>query len=84
MVSHNLSFDIDNLCENVKTNANLSNFSHIDFDKLGSEDKNNIEEDIYDMMATFKTTPLDIANLFLKLYMRELRKKWKFHLGTKK
>ena len=30
------------------------------YNKLGSEDKHRIEEAIYDMMETFKITPLDI------------------------
>ena len=46
----------------------LSRFSHFDFDRLGTKDKNNIEDSIYDVRATFKTT------LVIKFYMRELRK----------
>lgn len=84
MVSHNLSSDIDNLCESVKTNANLSSFSHIYFDKFGSEDKHNLEEDIYDMMATFKTTPLEFANPIPKSLYERVEKKWKFNLETEK
>lgn len=38
VVSHNPSSNIDNLCENIITNADLSGFTHVDFDKLGSVD----------------------------------------------
>ena len=75
MGSYNPSSDIDNLCENIKTNADLLGFTHVDFDNLGS-----IEEAIYDMMVTFKTTPLKIANSLPKSLYDRVEKKWKFNL----
>ena len=62
MISHNPSFDLDNLCDNIKSNVDLSSFTHIEFDKLGKVDQNKVEEAIYDTMDTFKSTPLEIAN----------------------
>ena len=62
VVSHNPSSKIDNLCANITTNVDLSGFTHVDFDKLGKFDKNKVEEAIYDMRATLKKNPLEIAN----------------------
>lgn len=84
MVSNNPSFDIDNLCENVLKNEDLSGFSHIDFDKLGSVDKNNVEEAIYDMMVMFNSTPLEISNSIPKSLYDRVEKKWNFSLTTER
>lgn len=54
VVRYNPSSDLDNLCDNIKSNADLSSFAHIDFDKSGKIEQNTIEESIYVMMATFK------------------------------
>ena len=62
MVSHNPSSNIDNLCENIVANVDLSRFTYVNFDKLWSEDKNKVQEAIYEMMATFTTIPLDFSN----------------------
>ena len=62
MVSHSPSFDLDNLCENIKNNVDLSGFTHVEFDQLGKIDTNKVEESIYAMMETFKKTPIEIAN----------------------
>ena len=35
---------IENLCENVKDNANLFGLKNIDFEKLKREEKNQVEE----------------------------------------
>ena len=71
VVSHNPLLDLENLCENVKNNADLSGFSHVDFDKLSKVEKNQVEEALYAMMEKFKTTPLELANSMPKsLYER--------------
>ena len=62
MASHNPSSDLDNLCDNIKSNANLFGFTHIKFNKLKKVDQNMILEAIYVMMDTFKSTPLEISN----------------------
>ena len=56
VVSQYPSSDLDNLCDNIKSNVDLSSFTHIEFDKLGKVDQNTVEEAIYVMMATFKST----------------------------
>ena len=43
VVSHKPHFDLENLCENVKNNADLSSLKHIGFDKLRREEKNQVE-----------------------------------------
>lgn len=67
VVRNNLSSDIDNLCENIKTNANLSGFTHVDFDKQGSVDKKKVDEAKYDMKTTFKTTLVEISKSLPKI-----------------
>ena len=37
VVSHNPLSDLENVCENIKSNENLSVLKSIDFDKLGGE-----------------------------------------------
>ena len=36
--------DLENLCENFMSNVDFLGFSHIDFDKLGRKEKNQVEE----------------------------------------
>lgn len=67
VVSHNPSSNLDNLCDNINSNVDLSSFTHIEFDKLGEAYQNKVEEAIYEMMATFKSTPLEIANSLPKI-----------------
>ena len=65
MVSHNPSSDLDNLCENIRNNVDLSGLSHIEFDNIGKIEKNQVEEVVYSMMEIFKRTPLELANFVL-------------------
>ena len=62
MLSHNPLLDLENLCENVNNNVDLSGFSRVEFDKLGKVEKNQVEEALYAMMSKFKTTPLEFSN----------------------
>ena len=80
MISHTPSSDIDNLCEKNKTNVDFPCLTHVDFDNLGSVDKNKVEEAINDMMATFKTTPLEIFNSLPKNIYDRVEQKWQFIL----
>lgn len=75
VVSHNPSSDLDNLCDNIKLNADLSSFKHIEFYKLGKVDQNIVEEAIYVMMATFKSTPLEISNSLPKSLYDQVEQK---------
>lgn len=84
VVSYNPSSNIDNLYDNIKTNRDLSSFTHVYFDKLGSIDKNKVEESIYDMMATFKTTPLEIVDSLPKSLYNIVKQKWQYSLTTER
>lgn len=84
VVIHNLSSYIDKLCDNIKINADLSGFTHVDFDKLGSVDKNKVEEALYEMMATFKSTPLEISDSLPKSLYDLVEQKWQYSLTTKR
>lgn len=75
MVSHCPSSDLDNLCENTKNNVDLSKFTHIEFDKLGKIEMNQVEESIYAMMVTFKKTPIELANSIPKSLYDTVEKK---------
>lgn len=66
MVSHKPLSDLKNLSENVKNNVDLFGFRHVNFDDLGKQEKNIVEESLYEMMSKFKTTPLEFSNLVPK------------------
>lgn len=84
MVSHNPLSNLENLCENIKSNANLSNLKHIDFDKLRKEEKNQVEEALYAMMSKFKKTPLEFSNTIPKGLYDIIEKKWYYYLNLEK
>ena len=84
VVSHSPSSDLNNLCENIRNNANLSSFSHIEFDNLGNIEKNQVEEEIYSMMATFKKNPLEISNSIPKSLYERVEKKWHYYLNIER
>ena len=44
VVSHSPSLDLNNLCENIRNNVDLSSFSSIEFDNLGKIEKNQVGE----------------------------------------
>ena len=83
-MSHNPSLDLDNLCENVINNVDLSRFSHIDFENLGKVENNQVEMAIYAMMATFKKAPLEIANSIPKILYERVEQNWNYCLDTKR
>ena len=83
-MSHSPSSNLDNLCENIRNNVNLSGFSHIEFDNLKNIKKNQVEEAIYAMMDTLKKTPLEIANSIPKSLYDRVEKKWHYCLNTKR
>ena len=73
---------MDNLCENIKNNVDLSGFTHVEFDTLGKIDMNKLEESIYamDKLTTFKMTPIDIANSLPKCLYDRVEQRWKYSL----
>ena len=58
MISQKPLFDLENICENVRNNADLSSLKNIDFEKLGREEKNLVKEAVYAIMSKFMNTPL--------------------------
>ena len=66
VVSHTPKFDLENICDNVKDNADLLGLKGIKFNKLSREQQNMVEESIYTMMAKFKNTPLELDNTMPK------------------
>ncbi len=50
VVGYNPLLDLENLFENVRNSIDLLGFSHVDFDKLGKVEKNQVEEALYAMM----------------------------------
>lgn len=81
---HCPSSDLDNLCENIKNNADLSGFTHVEFDELGKLDMNKVDESIYAMIENFKMTPIEIANFLPKSLYDRVEERWKYSLTTKK
>ena len=84
MVSHSPSSNLDNLCENIKTNADLSGFTHGEFDKLGKIEMNKVEEYVYAMMETFKKTPIKISNSLPQSLYDRVEKRWQYSLTTER
>ena len=84
MVSHNPLYDLENLCENVKNNTDLSSLKNIDFDKLGRDEKSQVEEELYAIMSKFKNTPLEFSNTIPKGLYDIVEKKWHYCLKLEK
>ena len=76
MLSHKPQSEIDILCNNIKTHANLSRFKKLHFDKLIKEDKVRIEESTYEMMEKFKTNPLEIVDTLPQRLCNIIEQKW--------
>lgn len=72
LLSHSPSFDLDNLCDNIKNNVDLLGFKHVEFDKNEKLDMNKVEEFVYEMKTTFKTIPIDIFNSLPKILYDKL------------
>ena len=60
VVSHAPKSNLENICDNVRDNVDLTGLKNIDFGKLGREDQNMLEESVYAMMEKFKNTPLEL------------------------
>lgn len=66
VVSHKPLSNLENLCENVKNNADLSGLKNVDFDKLGRDEKSQVEEALYAIMLKFKKNSLEFSNTIPK------------------
>ena len=84
MVSHTPKYDLENICENVRYNVDLTNLKNVDFGKLGREEKNLIEESIYAMMSKFNNTPLEFNNTMPKDLYIIVENKWHYCLNMEK
>lgn len=57
---------MENICDNIRDNADLSRLKGIDFNKLSREEQNIVEELVYTMMEKFKNTSLELDNTMPK------------------
>ena len=78
MVSHTTKSNLENTCDNIRDNADLSGLKGIDFNKLTRKDKNMVEESIYTMMEKFKNTPLELDNTMPKELYSIVENKWHY------
>ena len=84
LVSHPPKSKIDRICDNIRNHADISKLNSIDFGKLTKEEKNNIEESIYSIMAKFNTTPLELDNTIPKELYSLIENKWHCCLNFEK
>ena len=84
VVSHTTKFDLENTCDNIRDNADLSGLKGLDFNKLSRDEKNMVEESIYTMMAKFKNTLLELDNTMPKELYSNVENKWHYCLNMEK
>ena len=84
MVSQTTKSDLENICDNIRDNADLSGLKCIDFNKLSRDEQNMVEELDYNMMAKFKNTPLELDNLMPKELYSIVENKWHYCLNMEK
>ena len=84
VVRHTTKSNLENICDNIRDNVNLSGLKTIDFNKLTREEQNIVEESIYTMMANFKTTPLELDNSMPKELSSIVDNKWHYCLNMAK
>lgn len=84
VVSHSPSSDLDNICENIKNNTNLSGLTHIEFGKLRKIEMNQIENSINAKMEIFEHTLIEISNSLSKDLYDSVEQKWQYSLSTER
>ena len=84
MVSHASKSDLENICDNIKDDVDLSGLKGIECNKLSRDEKNMVEEFVYIMMAKFKTTPLELDNSIPKDLYSIIENKWHYYLCMEK
>ena len=84
VVSHASKSNLENICDNVKENADLIGLKNIDFGKLSREYQNKVEESVYAMMEKFKNTPLEFDNIMPKDLYSIVENKWHYCLNMEK
>ena len=80
VVSNPPKSKVDIICNDIIENADMSRLKDINFDELSSEEKNRIEESIYEMMAMFKLNPLELDNTMPKELHSLVENKWHYCL----
>ena len=84
MISHTPKSNLENIFHNVENNANLIGLKSINFEKLGREEENQVEESIYAMMSKFKNTPLKLDNTIPKELYTIVENTWHYCLNLEK
>ena len=62
----------------------MKDLKNLDFNKFNKEDKNRIEEVVYEMMVEYKHTPLELDGSMPKELYKIVEDKWHFFLQTEK
>lgn len=76
--------DIDQVCENIRNLAGISWFKHIKYDSLDKANKENIEQEMLDMMKKFKHTPIGLGKGILEELYNKMDSKWEWELSTER
>ena len=84
VVSHTPKSNLQNICDNVRDNADFSCLKGLDFNKLSKEEQNMVEESIYTMMAKFKNTPLELDDSMPKELYSIVENRWHYCLNMEK
>ena len=84
MVSYAPKSDLENICDNVRDNADLTRLKKFDCGKLGREDHNMLEESVYSMIEKFKNNPLELDNTMPKELYTIVENKWHYCLNLEK
>ena len=80
MVSNPKKSKVEIVCIDIVEHADMSRLKDINFDELSREEKNRIEESIYEMMEKFKLTPLELDNTMPKELSSLVENKWHYCL----
>lgn len=75
---------IDNICNNIEKNADLTKLKDIEFSKLTKAEQDKIENSIYAMMIQFKVTPIELDNSIPKDLYSLIENKWHYCLNIEK
>lgn len=76
MPSHIHQLTMDKILHNIKIIVGLVGFKQINFENLNNEEKERVEEEMLEMLCTFKMTPLQIGNLISKELYNIIDQKW--------
>ena len=80
LVRRSTSSRLENVCNNIRDNADLSGLLTLEFNKLSKEQQRTVEDSIYTMMEKFKTTPLELDDSIPKDLSSLIENKWHYCL----